>query len=155
MLDNASGTATRAVGVETPDARRNELRGKQRAFEINDVVDDLGGSRRALLSARHVAARLVDEPGALVAPTLLPPSQLTVALPTAKLIVGIDAPPVHEPGEVGETVRIVHGDQLPLPRIGRGAPPLRNTPRLNSMLYAARRASMWRRPCPGCWRRAG
>src|SRR5262245_24668955 len=60
------GAATRAGGVKTPDARRNELRGKQRAFEINDVLDDLGGGRLALLSARHVASGLVNQAGAPV-----------------------------------------------------------------------------------------
>ena len=38
------GTATRAIGVETPDARHNELRCKKRFFESDDVGDDLRGA---------------------------------------------------------------------------------------------------------------
>src|SRR5215510_1809479 len=117
------GAATRAGGVKTPDARRNELRCKQRAFKINDVLYDFGWGRLALLSSRHVAGSLVDEAGALVV------AHAVAAVPVDRRASDgeIDrrhyAPPVYEPVEVGEPVRIVHGDQLPLGvRPGRAAP---------------------------------
>src|SRR5262245_264133 len=117
------GAATRAGGVKTPDARRNELRGKQRAFEINDVLYDFGRGRLALLSARHVAGSLVDQAGAPVVAHAVAAVPVDRRASDGEIDRRHDAPPVYEPVEVGETVWIVHGDQLPLGvRPGRAAP---------------------------------
>src|SRR5438046_1894239 len=117
-----------AVRVQTPDARHGELRGRKRGFEIDDVGDDLGrGWRQALLRAHHVATGLVLEPGALGGHGIAP-VQLTVALPTAKLIAGITR------RHCTSRVRFAKpcGSATAVRSHSRGsalsAPPLRNTP---------------------------
>src|ERR1051326_131388 len=47
--------AARPIRIQTPDARHCDLRGKERAFKVNDVVNDFGSGWLALQSARHKA----------------------------------------------------------------------------------------------------
>src|ERR1051325_4157446 len=60
------GAATRAVGVEASGIRHCELRCGERAFKIDDAVDDLGRGWWALQRAGYEAGGQVDEPCVLV-----------------------------------------------------------------------------------------
>ena len=117
MSDNASGATERAA--QTPHSRHDELRREERGLEIDDIGDDLRGGGRALLGTRHVAGRLVLEPGTLIELAVDQHAVAAVPVDPRAAEGEVDrrhhAPPLHEPGEVREPVRIVHGDEIPLP----------------------------------------
>ena len=116
--------AARAVRVQTPDARHCELRSQQRALRNQRCLSTTSGvGWRALQRARHEAVGLVDQPGALAV------ADVGAGVPVDRRAADgeVDgrhrAPPVNEPVEVREPVRIVNGDQFPLGvRPGSAAP---------------------------------
>jgi hypothetical protein len=104
-----------------------ELRGEERGLEPEDLGDDLiegrvewSRERRkdlALLGARHVASGLVLESAELGVGR----DGVVAAVPVDRRAAEREvngrhhATPVHESGEVREPVRVLHGDQVPLP----------------------------------------
>ena len=68
-----------------------------------------------MLRAQHVLVGLGDEPGVLVSPHGVAAVPVDGRAANGEVDRRHHAPPLHEPREVRKTVRILHGDQIPLP----------------------------------------
>ena len=116
-MANASGPPRAPSASRRPTPTHVQLRSEQRAFEVDDVGNDLGWGGGPLLRPHDIASGLVLESGALIRAYAVAAVPVDRRAAERKVDGRHHATPVHEPGQIGEPVWIVHPDEIPLARL--------------------------------------